>query len=96
MLTALTRAVSASMGQCELTYRSRQEIDIARAAAQHACYTRALANLGVRVIALQPEPQMPDAVFVEDPVVVVDEVAIIARAGAESQRPTCAQGRATS
>ncbi len=29
---------------------------------------------------------MPDAVFVEDPVVVVDEVAVIARTGAESRR----------
>jgi dimethylargininase len=33
---------------------------------------------------------MPDAVFVEDPVVVVDEVAVIARMGAESRRKEAA------
>jgi dimethylargininase len=74
------------MNRCELTYRSRQEIDIAKAAAQHECYAQALASLGVRVIALQASPDMPDSVFVEDPVVVVDEVAIVARTGAESRR----------
>ena len=86
MLTALTRAVSASMNRCELTYRSREEIDIGKAETQHQRYTEALVNLGVRVIALAAEPDLPDAVFVEDPVVMVDEVAIIARAGAESRR----------
>jgi dimethylargininase len=74
------------MNRCELTYRSRQEIDIAKAERQHQRYTEALANLGVRVIALATEPDMPDAVFVEDPVIVVDEIAIVARAGAESRR----------
>jgi dimethylargininase len=86
MLRALVRAVSASMNRCELTYRSREKIDIAKATAQHRGYVQCLASLGVRVIALPTEPGMPDAVFVEDPVIVVDEVAIVARAGAESRR----------
>ena len=33
------------------------------------------------------EPELPDAVFVEDPAVVVDEVAIISNMGAPSRRP---------
>jgi dimethylargininase len=86
MLTALTRAVSPTMGSCELTYLSRQAIDIGKAIEQHGAYERCLTELGVRVISLPAEPAMPDAVFVEDPVVVVDEVAIIARTGAESRR----------
>jgi dimethylargininase len=86
MLTALTRDVSPTMGACELTYVARQEIDIAKAAEQHQRYKECLASLGVRVISLPAEPSMPDAVFVEDPVVVVDEVAVIARTGAESRR----------
>ena len=86
MLTALTRAVSASMNRCELTYRTRDEIDIGKATAQHERYAHCLKSLGVRVIALPAEPEMPDAVFVEDPVIVVDEVAIVARPGAESRR----------
>lgn len=90
MLTALTRAVSPTMGSCELTYLSRQTIDIAKAMEQHERYKRCLADLGVRVISLPAEAAMPDAVFVEDPVVVVDEVAIIARTGAESRRKEAA------
>jgi dimethylargininase len=87
MLTALTRAVSRSLGKCELTWRARQEIDIARAAAQHHQYEDSLRELGVRVISLPEEPDLPDAVFVEDPLIVMDEVAIIARMGCESRRP---------
>jgi dimethylargininase len=90
MLTALTRAVSPSMGSCELTYLARQQIDIVKAVEQHDRYKQCLADLGVRVVALPAEPAMPDAVFVEDPVVVVDEVAVIARTGAESRRQEAA------
>ena len=90
MLTALTRAVSPTMGSCELTYLPRQAISIAKAIEQHDRYQRCLADLGVRVISLPAEPAMPDAVFVEDPVVVVDEVAVIARTGAESRRQEAA------
>lgn len=74
------------MGSCELTYLRRNPIDIAKAVEQHDRYKQCLADLGVRVISLLAEPSMPDAVFVEDPVVVVDEVAVIARTGAESRR----------
>jgi len=86
MLTALTRAVSPTLGSCELTYLPRQEINIARAVEQHDRYKKCLADLGVRVISLPAEAMMPDAVFVEDPVVVVDEIAVITRMGAESRR----------
>jgi dimethylargininase len=86
MLTALTRDVSPAMGACELTYVARQEIDIAKAAEQHARYKECLAGLGVHVISLPAEPDLADAVFVEDPIVVVDEVAVIARTGAASRR----------
>ena len=38
------------------------------------------------VITLPAERDLPDSVFVEDPAVVVDEVAVITRMGAESRR----------
>jgi dimethylargininase len=87
MQIAITRAVSPSIGQCELAYLERQPIDAARAEAQHRCYERCLEELGLRVISLPAEPDLPDAVFVEDPVVALDEVAVMARLGAESRRP---------
>jgi dimethylargininase len=41
--------------------------------------------LGVRVISLPEEPNLPDAVFVEDTAVVLDEVAVLARPGAAAR-----------
>jgi dimethylargininase len=38
------------------------------------------------VISLPAEPDLPDSMFVEDPAVVVDEVAVMTRMGAESRR----------
>jgi dimethylargininase len=87
MLRAITRAVSPSMNRCELTYLERQEIDIERAIEQHSAYARCLREMGLAVYELPADPALPDCVFVEDPAVVVDEVAVIARMGAESRRP---------
>ncbi|MEO0248797.1 MAG: dimethylargininase [candidate division WOR-3 bacterium] len=86
MLTAITRAVSPSLGDCELTYLPRQQIDVLKAREQHHAYEQCLTELGVRVIRLPVEPDMPDAVFVEDTAVVVDEVAVMTRPGAVSRQ----------
>jgi dimethylargininase len=75
------------MNRCELTYLDRCEIDVPRAIEQHAAYVRCLRELGLQVTELPAHPELPDCVFVEDPAVVVDQVAVIARMGAESRRP---------
>lgn len=87
MLTAITRQVSYSINDCELSFHERRPIDVARAIAQHEAYQDCLRELGVRVVSLPAEPELPDAVFVEDPAVVVDELAIISVMGATSRRP---------
>jgi dimethylargininase len=87
MLTAITREISSSINDCELSFHQRQTIDVAKAIAQHKAYQGCLAELGVRVISLPEEPDLPDAVFVEDPALVFDEVAIISVMGAPSRRP---------
>jgi dimethylargininase len=87
MYVALTRPVSASIGQCELTHLDRQPIDVDLARAQHHRYEEALAALGCRVERLPEEPNLPDAVFVEDAAIVLDELAIVTRPGAASRRP---------
>jgi dimethylargininase len=86
MLTAVTRKVSPSMNRCELSYLDRVEIEIAKASDQHQQYEECLRAMGAEVISLPAEPELPDSVFVEDPAVVVDEVAILTRPGAESRR----------
>ena len=74
------------MEACELTYLERQPSDIARAREQHRAYEACLAELGVEVISLPAEADYPDAVFVEDAAVVLDEVAVMTRMGAASRR----------
>ena len=84
---ALTREVSPAIGDCELTHLVRQPIDLDRARAQHRSYEEALRGLGCRVERLPAKPELPDAVFVEDTALVVDELAVITRPGAPSRQP---------
>jgi len=86
MLTAITRAVSPAINQCELGHLPRQPIDVSRASLQHQQYEVCLRELGVSVISLAAEAELPDSNFVEDPAVVVAEVAVMTRMGAESRR----------
>jgi len=86
MLMAITREVSAAFQNCELTHLDRVSIDLDRARAQHVAFEWALVEAGCTVRRLDSGPDMPDAVFVEDIAVVLDEGAIICRPGAESRR----------
>jgi dimethylargininase len=86
MLVAITREISPRMSECQLTYLARAPIDVSRAAEQHQAYEKSLESLGCRVTSLPAEPELPDSVFVEDVAVVFDELAILARPGAESRR----------
>ena len=90
MLTALTRAVSPAIVNCQLTFVERQPIDLAKACDQHRAYEQLLEKLGARVISLPAEPDLPDSMFVEDPAVVLDELAIILPLGTDSRRPEAA------
>jgi len=86
MLIAVTRPVSPTLAQCELTHLSREPIDVTRAAAQHADYEELLRRLGVSVVQVPPAPELPDAVFIEDTAVVLDEIAVSTRPGAATRR----------
>lgn len=90
MSIALVRTVPPAIARAELTHVARQPIDVARAGQQHRQYRDALERLGCTVRELPPEPDLPDSVFVEDTAVVLDEVAVITRPGAESRRPETA------
>ena len=85
-LVAITRAVSPAFAECELTHLTREAIDVGLARRQHAAYEALLAELGCEVEHLPEEPELPDSVFVEDAAVVVDELAVVTRPGAESRR----------
>ncbi len=90
MLRAITRAVSPAIVNCELSFIPRQPIDLHIARAQHRAYEQLLEKLGAHVLSLPPELDLPDSMFVEDPAIVLDELAIIFPLGTESRRPEAA------
>jgi len=86
MLRAITREVSPAIVNCELEFLDRQPIDLALAIEQHRQYQACLQELGAHVEMLPAEPDLPDSVFVEDPAIVLDEIAVMTRMGALSRR----------
>jgi dimethylargininase len=90
MPVAITREVSSSLERCELTHLLREPIDVARAKEQHRRYEQCLRDLGCEVVSLPAAEDLPDAVFVEDTAIVLDELAILTRPGAASRVPETA------
>src|SRR6267154_6430612 len=86
MLTAITRAVSPAIVHCELSFIDRKPIDLAIAQQQHHAYEKLLGKLGVRVISLPAEPALAASMIVEDPAIVLEELAVILPLGTESRR----------
>jgi dimethylargininase len=83
---AITRGLSATINDCELTHVSRSPIDVSLAHEQHAAYESALASLGCEIRRVPADDRYPDAVFIEDTAIVLDELAVMTRPGAESRR----------
>ena len=86
MLTAITRDVNASMGNCELTYLPRVTIDTDLASQQHLQYQSVLSSLGCNVVSVATAPGLADSVFVEDTALVLNEVAVLCSPGAVSRQ----------
>lgn len=87
MTIAITRQVSPRFNECEITHIERTPIDLGVARAQHQEYVTALKELGCNVIELPIEVDLPDSVFVEDTALILPEVAVITRPGADSRKP---------
>jgi dimethylargininase len=86
-LIALTRAVSPTLEAALVSHVARQSIDMDLAVRQHAAYEALLTELGATVVPVPEAPDLPDAVFVEDCAVVLDEIAVVARPGARARLP---------
>lgn len=85
-MLALTHSVTDHLAECELTFRQREPIDVDRARRQHSAYCDLLVDLGIEVVTVTASSDHPDAVFVEDVAVVLDEVAIAMTMGTASRR----------
>jgi dimethylargininase len=86
VLTAITRDVNTGMGNCELTFMPRVNIDTRLAMEQHQHYQSVLSSLGCRIVSVSTEPGLADSVFIEDTAIVLDEIAVMCLPGAESRR----------
>lgn len=91
---ALVRDPGPELDHCALTYLARDPIDVKRARAQHAAYVACLESLGLTVEHLPRLPDCPDATFVEDAAIVLEEVAVLPRMGDDRRRAESASMRA--
>jgi dimethylargininase len=85
-VTALVRRPGPRLREGLVTHIDRVPVDEALALEQWEAYCGALRAVGWHVVEVPPADGCPDAVFVEDTVVVHRNVAVIARPGAASRR----------
>src|SRR4051812_10898494 len=86
VMLAITRRPSPLLESGERTHIGRAPIDFERVLAQHDAYRAALSDCGLQVVRLDDADAFADGVFIEDTAVVLDEIAILTRPGAESRR----------
>jgi dimethylargininase len=87
MNQAFVRAPGSRLADGLVTHIARQPVDVELAGRQWTGYVAALQAAGWSTVEVPPADACPDAVFVEDTVVVYDDVAVITRPGANSRRP---------
>ncbi|WP_278237003.1 dimethylargininase [Isoptericola sp. AK164] len=91
--TLLVRPPSPRLAEGELTHLDRVPVDADLARRQWQEYTRRYADRGWQLVELPAADEHPDGVFVEDAVVVFDDLAVLTRPGAESRRGEVASMR---
>ena len=85
--TVLVRAPSSRLAEGIVTHVRRVPVDVALARAQHAGYADALAASGWMIQPVPVAEECPDSVFIEDAVVVCEDLAVLARPGVPARRP---------
>ncbi len=83
---AITRKPCENFGRGLTTAVSAEPADYGLMLKQHNAYLEALSTAGIEVMVLDPQPDYPDAHFVEDTAVVTADVAIITIPGAQARR----------
>jgi dimethylargininase len=85
-MIALVRRPGARLAEGLVSHIERRVVDVGLALRQWESYVDALAAAGWEVVEVVPADDCPDAVFVEDPVVVYGKTAVVARSGAVRRR----------
>lgn len=88
--TALVRLPSSRLAEGIVTHIARTHVDVPTAERQHEAYRAALSGAGWTVQEVDKIDECPDSVFVEDTVVVCDDLAVLTRPGAAARLPELA------
>ena len=88
--TALVRQPGPRLAEGVVTFLERTPVDVDLARTQHQAYRSALADAGWAVREVAAADHCPDSVFVEDTVVVCEDLAVLARPGLTQRRPEVA------
>ena len=84
---ALVRRPGSRLSEGIVTHIDRSPIDVDLAMTQWTNYVDAVSDAGWRIIEVPPADDCPDAVFIEDPVVLYRGTAIITRPGDDARKP---------
>ena len=87
---ALIRRPGARLADGIVTHLDRVAVDVELAVRQWEGYADTLASNGWDLVEVPPADDCPDAVFVEDTVVMYRNVAVLTRPGADSRKPEVA------
>lgn len=82
----LVRRPSPLLAKGELTHLERTPVDAALALEQWRGYVDAFRARGWQIVEVEPADDHPDGVFIEDAVVVFDDLAVLTSPGAASRR----------
>jgi dimethylargininase len=85
--TALIRRPGPMLADGIVTHIARTAVDQRRAETQWEHYVAAMEGAGWHSIEVPPADDCPDAVFIEDTVVMYRNLAVITRPGADSRKP---------
>jgi dimethylargininase len=84
--TALVRVPGSRLAEGIVTHIERTPVDVTLARDQHAAYAAALAAGGWTTRQAPAAEDCPDSVFIEDAVVVCEDLAVLTRPGAPARR----------
>jgi len=84
--TALVREPSSRLADGIVTHIKRTPVDVALARDQHAAYASALTASGWEIQQVPVAEDCPDSVFIEDVMVVCEDLAVLTRPGAPARR----------
>jgi dimethylargininase len=94
-MRALVRRPGPRLAEGLVTHIDRTPVDVALAMRQWDGYVQALQDEGWEILEVPPADDCPDAVFVEDTVVVYGDLAVVSRPGADQRKPETAGTEAT-